>query len=78
MSDRTLEIAQAVGDAMRDARATVERLTLECERLGIENYRLRRELGKARLLADLRQDHADLERRATQSPHALLRLQGGE
>lgn len=61
MSDRTLEIAQAVGDAMRDARATVERLTLECERLGIENYRLQRELGKARLLADLQAQAAEFD-----------------
>lgn len=72
MSATILELAQAVGEATRDARETVHRLTCECERLAIENERLRRELGKARLLADLRRQRAELVNDPTP---ALLRRQ---
>jgi regulator of replication initiation timing len=55
-----LETAKAVLEATTSMRATVARLSRENDALGAENFRLRRELAKARLLADLRMDAANL------------------
>jgi hypothetical protein len=54
-----LEIALAVGQATKTSRETIERLTRELAAKEAENIRLRHELGKARLLADLRRDIAE-------------------
>jgi hypothetical protein len=61
MIDHTLEIAQAVHNAVRSSLETVTRLTaenaaqaVEIDRLRRENYRHRRQ-GLLRLAADLRQ-----------------------
>lgn len=69
-----LEIALAVGEATRASRETIERLTRELAASEAENYRLRRELGTARLLADLRKDIAEFELSGDELP-ALLRPQ---
>lgn len=61
MSDNTtLKIAQAVRDAISASHQTVTRLTQENDVLHRENYRLRHELSKARLLTDMRRQHAGL------------------
>lgn len=57
---------------MSDSTREIARLTQENDVLHRDNYRLRRELGKARLLADLRRDQAELEHDPTP---ALLRRQ---
>lgn len=56
----TSQVAALVGEAIEDAAATVARLSRENERLAIENHRLRRAEGKARLLADMRAQKAEL------------------
>jgi hypothetical protein len=53
---------------------TVDRLTRELAASDAENKRLRRELGTARLLADLRRDIAEFELSGDELP-ALLRPQ---
>lgn len=54
--DHTLEIAQAVENAVRSSRETIERLTIEKDALADEVTRLRTERarGRQRLIDDLR------------------------
>ena len=70
----TLTVAAAVSDATASMRETVERLTRENESLHATIASLRRELGTARLLADLRRDIAEFELSGDELP-ALLRPQ---
>lgn len=72
MSDIDLIVAEAVRHAVRAATQTVARLSQENDVLHRENFRLKRELGKARLLTDLRRDQAEILN--VQTP-ALLRRQ---
>lgn len=60
MSATIIELAQTIGEATPDARVTIARLIRENDVLHRDNARLMRELGKARLLADLRRDHAEI------------------
>jgi regulator of replication initiation timing len=60
MSATIRELAQTIGEATPDARATIARLIRESDALYTENARLKRELGNARLLADLRRDQAEI------------------
>jgi hypothetical protein len=68
------DLALALGEATPASRATITRLIQENEALQAVNIELRRQIGRARLLADLQRDAADL-RRASLSTPALLRPQ---
>jgi hypothetical protein len=57
----TSQVADLVREAIKDAAATVSRLSAENERLAVECERLRRYAGLARLLADMRKDAAEFE-----------------